>query len=446
MLETLAQAKELSESALKNGDGEAQAEDEAVQLLRTKEYLERQLPEIIRPVPDSDPKPDRRKLEESKDAHNQLSATVQGFDSNLASLRAELTSYEEAISEGPARKARLLEVKKELEAEQLELAEKMADLESQIAGLVEEKARLNIEKKKLGKKEVRVTSLKETLATMQEMEADNRRKAEELAAMDEMMRGKMEEMQKMQKMMQSMMAQVMAGMGDLDGTGGDDDENDEDTAAETAAGSTISEADKQKQMIENLVAKVDTMVTEIQQSQVAVGDKITATDAALSDTEAEKAGLTEMVEINATSIAKATTDIDNCLETDTLIRLKAAKQQELASLEAQERDAREQMTAMEATVNAAQQNLEGHTNSVASLHQVVHDTHMVMADWEVKMRKHIQKRKRLVALSNTFNVDIQDIQNRANDEGAHFKDNLRPVVVSAIEQLNELLAQLDKQP
>jgi len=69
-----------------------------------------------------------------------------------------------------------------------------------------------------------------------------------------------------------------------------------------------------------------------------------------------------------------------------------------------------------------------------------------MADWEVKMRKHVQKRKRLMALSNTFGVDIQDVQNRANDEQTHWKESLKPLIQNAIGQLGTLLEQLDKEP
>ena len=90
--------------------------------------------------------------------------------------------------------------------------------------------------------------------------------------------------------------------------------------------------------------------------------------------------------------------------------------------------------------------MQEHEESVTTLRQLVNDTHLVMADWEVKMRKHVQKRKRLVALSNTFNVDVQDVKARADEEETHWKDSLRPLVVTAIDQLGALLKQLDRTP
>jgi len=309
--------------------------------------------------------------------------------------------------------------------------------------VVEETARLTIEKKKLGKKEARVTSLQETLQTMQEMEADNRRKAEELAAMDEMMRGKMEEMQKMQKMMQSMMAQVMAGMGDLDGTG-DEEEMDEDSADVDAAGKTISEADKQKQMIHNLVAKVDGMVVDLKASNQVVADKLVAVAEQMKEAEAEKARLAAVVEENAIKIASASMNIDNCLDVATLNSQMSIKTTEMATLQDKANAVLQQVASAEGTVAESKANLEEHETSVNTLTQLVHDTHLVMADWEVKMRKHVQKRKRLVALSNTFNVDVQDVQNRVGDEQSHWKEQLKPLISNAIEQLVKLQAQLDR--
>ena len=309
--------------------------------------------------------------------------------------------------------------------------------------MVEETARLTIEKKKLGKKEARVTSLQETLQTMQEMEADNRRKAEELAAMDEMMRGKMEEMQKMQKMMQSMMAQVMAGMGDLDGTG-DEEEMDEDSADVDAAGKTISEADKQKQMIHNLVAKVDGMVVDLKASNQVVADKLVAVAEQMKEAEAEKARLAAVVEENAIKIASASMNIDNCLDVATLNSQMSIKTTEMATLQDKANAVLQQVASAEGTVAESKANLEEHETSVNTLTQLVHDTHLVMADWEVKMRKHVQKRKRLVALSNTFNVDVQDVQNRVGDEQSHWKEQLKPLISNAIEQLVKLQAQLDR--
>jgi len=166
MLETLVRAKDLSATALEHGGGASEDEDEAVRLLKVKEHLTRQ-------------------VTESKESHAGLQAQSEGLTVETQSLKEALASLEEAISEGPQRKERLVQSKASLEQEQLSLAEKMQAADAGVATVVEEKARLTIEKKKLAKKEARVTSLSETLSTMQEMEAENRRKAEELAKMDE---------------------------------------------------------------------------------------------------------------------------------------------------------------------------------------------------------------------------------------------------------------------
>jgi len=188
------------------------------------------------------------------------------------------------------------------------------------------------------------------------------------------------------------------------------------------------------------------MVIDIRQAQSIVADKLAASDGQLAEAEALKATLAEQVQANAESIAKATEDIDNCLAPEILVERRVAKQQLLATTEVQAQVAKAEMAEAAGQVEQAQVHLDGHHSSVSSLQQVVADTNAVMADWESKMRKHIQKRKRLVALSNTFGVDVQDIQNRANDERSHFKESMRPLIVNAIDQLGELLKQLDSEP
>jgi dGTP triphosphohydrolase len=188
------------------------------------------------------------------------------------------------------------------------------------------------------------------------------------------------------------------------------------------------------------------MVIDIRQAQSIVADKLAASDGQLAEAEALKATLAEQVQANAESIAKTTEDIDNCLAPEILVERRVAKQQLLATTEVQAQVAKAEMAEAAGQVEQAQVHLDGHHSSVSSLQQVVADTNAVMANWESKMRKHIQKRKRLVALSNTFGVDVQDIQNRANDERSHFKESMRPLIVNAIDQLGELLKQLDSEP
>jgi len=430
MQETLHKAKELSNQAMTYGD-EAQAvdgeEDEAVQLQKVKEGLAKKL-----------------------DMHNTdlkaKAGAAEAVEAEMQGVQKELDHLTNMIQEGPQMIHRLEDQKKGLEAQTQDLGEKLAVIDSEIAGLIEEKARLSIEKKKMSKKEARVTSLKETLSTMQEMESDTRQKAEELAAMDEMMRGKMEEMQKMQRMMQSMMSQVMAGMGDLDGENEDVDDNpDSLTEIKGAAGESLSEAEKQSKMIQELVDKVTRMSKELIIGVAEIMRKIAAVDEQIADAQARKAGLTAEVQANAAQIAKVCTDLDNCADPQALSAEKERQQEALHQIIERHEHTQAELTAVTAATEDARTRLEGHDSAVGTLQSLVRDTHAVMADWEIKMRKHVQKRKRLVALSNTFGVDIQDIQNRCNDEKTHWKESLKPLIQDSISQLGTLLEQLDRE-
>jgi len=426
MLETLQKAKELSANALGLVDFQSGGEeDEAVQLQRVKQMLKNQLDETA--------------MKKKEVSSEQEELTVQ--EEEVCKEVEELTA---AVVEGPQRQLRLEQEKVALEGVTQNLGEQLAACDTTIAEAIEEMARLNLERKKLGKTEARVSSLQETLQTMQDMEAENRKKAEELAAMDEMMRGKMDEMQKMQKMMSSMMAQVMAGMGDLDGNDSDDEPTEDEAAAERTC--PLSEAEKQKKMITDLVAKVAAMGDELKVAKVAVEDKIAAADAKLKEAEAEKARLTAEVQTNAAQIATVSTDLENCGDPAILEAEKVTKIQTHEAIKKKKIDVQKQLETVTVACDEARTKLEEHETSVGQLHSVVHDTHLVMADWEVKMRKHVQKRKRLMALSNTFGVDIQDVQNRANDEQTHWKESLKPLIQNAIGQLGTLLEQLDKEP
>ena len=403
-------------------------EDEAVVLQKVKEGLKKALERALS---------EQQKLTSEDMALSTREEEIRGVLSNLAAM----------INEGPTRQARLKEEMVSLEAATQQLGEQLSASDARISALVEEKAKLAIEKKKLSKKEARVTSLQETLATMQEMEEDNRKKASELAAMDELMRGKMEEMQKMQKMMQSMMAQVMAGMGDLDGD--QDAEDDEDAAAgqmHSDGAVQYSEAEKQKHMIDELVMKVATMAADLSAAMQETEAKMKELDRQIAEAEGLKEKLTADVQSNARQITTVSTDLENCADPEALAAERVEKEASLESVRAQREEAVARLQEAEQKTLEAERALEGHNTAVATLHSVVHDTHVVMADWEVKMRKHVQKRKRLVALSNTFGVDIQDIRNRYNDEGTHWNEGLKPLIQDAIQQLNSLLEQLEQEP
>ena len=149
------------------------------------------------------------------------------------------------------------------------------------------------------------------------------------------------------------------------------------------------------------------MVVELKQSNQVVADKLVAVAEQMKEAEAEKARLAGVVEENATKIATASMNIDNCLDVATLNSQLSIKTAEMATLHDKANAMLQQLGAAEGKVAESKAHLEEHEISVTTLTQVVHDTHLVMADWEVKMRKHVQKRKRLVALSNTFNDEAR---------------------------------------
>jgi len=63
--------------------------------------------------------------------------------------------------------------------------------------------------------------------------------------------------------------------------------------------------------------------------------------------------------------------------------------------------------------------------------------------WEQKMRKHTNKRKKLVAQSSTFDGQVDEIKTRIGEEKDQWSEVLKPLIAEAIAELTNLQNQLD---
>jgi len=82
--------------------------------------------------------------------------------------------------------------------------------------------------------------------------------------------------------------------------------------------------------------------------------------------------------------------------------------------------------------------LANHQKSIEQLDIMQKQGNEACKSWESKMRKHISKRKKLMAQSSQFESTIVEIRSRISEESDQWSEVLKPLIAEAISELQSL--------